>query len=120
MNATPSVSQTPLASDPAQQGSAAAANSVKSGANAQDFAAALSNAGPKPTRKAAGHRPADTGAVGGHLPAPGNLSPPPASPAGSVAPSAAAAIPAPAAGAVISGGPFNVAVKSYGRAPGHS
>jgi flagellar hook-length control protein FliK len=93
MNATPPVSQIPIASDPAQQSSAASANSVKSGANGQDFAAALGNAGAKSIRKAAGHKPADGGSVGGPLPAPGNLSPPPAPPpvAGSTAAALAAA-----------------------------
>ncbi len=76
MNATPPVSQTPIAFDPAQQSAAAAANSVNSGGKGQDFAAALSNAGPKPARKAAGVKPANAGSVGGQLPAAGNLSPP--------------------------------------------
>jgi flagellar hook-length control protein FliK len=76
MNATPSVSQIQLPSDPAQQGTVASVNSDKSGANSQDFASALSSAGAKPTRKAAGHTAADAGTVGGQLPAPGNLSPP--------------------------------------------
>jgi flagellar hook-length control protein FliK len=94
MNATPRVSQTPIASDPAQQSSAASVNSVKSGADGQDFAAALGNAGPKSIRKAAGHKPADVGSAGGLLPAPGNLSPPPTSPvvAGSAAALAAATV----------------------------
>jgi len=61
MNATPPVSQTPIASDPAQQSAAAASNSVNSGGNAQDFAAALSNAGPKPARKAAGAKAGRSG-----------------------------------------------------------
>jgi flagellar hook-length control protein FliK len=94
MNATPPVSQIPIASDPAQQSSASPANSVKSGANGQDFAAALGNAGTKSIRKAAGHKPADADSVGGHLPAPGNLSPPPPPPPpiGSAAALAAATI----------------------------
>jgi flagellar hook-length control protein FliK len=93
MNATPPVSQTLIASDPAQQSPAAPANSVKSAPN-EDFAAALSHAGAKPTRKAATLKPADVGSAGGHLPAPGILSPPPASPpgAGSAAASAAATL----------------------------
>src|SRR5467141_3966484 len=104
MNATPPVSQTPIASDPAQQSAAAASNSVNSGGNAQDFAAALSNAGPKPARKAAGAKAADRGAVGGQLPAAGNLSPPPTPPQtsplmpGSAGGAAAAAIPGTARG----------------------
>ncbi len=69
MNATLPVSQTPIASDPAQPSAAGAANSVNSGGKGQDFAAALSSAGPKPVRKAAGAKAADAGTVGGHLPA---------------------------------------------------
>src|SRR5258708_40311098 len=80
MNATLPVSQTLTASAPAQPSAAGAANSVNSGGKGQDFAAALSSAGPKPVRKAAGTKAADAGTVGGHLPAAGNLSPPPAPP----------------------------------------
>src|SRR5258708_14387288 len=98
MNATPPVSQIPIASDPAQQNAAAAANSVNSGGKTQDFAAALSNAGPKPTRKAAQPKPADAGTVGGQLPATGNLSPPPTPPPPSpLTPGSAATAAAPAA-----------------------
>src|SRR5882672_6364331 len=94
MNGTPPVSQSPIASDPAQQSAAVSVNSVKPGGKALDFAAALRSAGAKPARKAAGHRQANASPVGGNLPAPGNLSPPPAPPvvAGSAAASAAAAI----------------------------
>ena len=91
MNATPPVSQTPIASDPGQQSAAAAANSVNSGGKGQDFAAELCNAGPKPARKAAGAKPADAGSVGGQLPAAGNLSPPPTPPAAAGGAAAAAA-----------------------------
>src|SRR5260221_3916929 len=92
MNATAPVSQTPIASDPAQQSASASVNSVKPGGKAFDFAAALRSAGAKPARKAAGHRQANAGPVGGNLPAPGNLSPPTAPPvvAGSAAAWAAA------------------------------
>jgi hypothetical protein len=43
MNATPPVSHTLIATDPAQQSTAARVNSAKSGANGQDFAAAPRN-----------------------------------------------------------------------------
>jgi flagellar hook-length control protein FliK len=110
MNATLPVSQTPIASDPAQSSAAAAANSVNSGGKGQDFAAALTNAGPKPVRKAAGAKAADAGTVGGHLPAAGNLSPPPTPPpappltTGSAAAAAAAAAATAAATAGTLGG----------------
>src|SRR5882672_11389240 len=80
MNGTPPVSQSPIASDPSQQSAAVSVNSVKPGGKALDFAAALRSAGAKPARKAAGHRQANASPVGGNLPAPGNLSPPPAPP----------------------------------------
>src|SRR5882757_8778834 len=107
MNATLPVSQTPIASDPAQPSAAGAANSVNSGGKGQDFAAALSSAGPKPVRKAAGTKAADAGTVGGHLPAAGNLSPPPAPPltTGSAAAAAGAAAATAAATAGTVGGP---------------
>ena len=107
MNATLPVSQTPVASDPAQSSAAAAANSVNSGGKGQDFAAALTNAGPKPVRKAAGAKAADAGTVGGHLPAAGNLSPPPTPPPAPplTTGSAAAAAAAAAATAGTVGGP---------------
>jgi len=103
MNATLPVSQTPIASDPAQSSAAGAANSVNSGGKGQDFAAALTNAGPKPVRKAAGAKAADAGTDGGHLPAAGNLSPPPA-PLTTGSAAAAAAAAAATAGTV--GGPI--------------
>jgi flagellar hook-length control protein FliK len=108
MNATRPVSQTPIASDPAQPGPAAADNSVNSGGKGQDFAAALTDAGPKPVRKAAGAKAADAGTVGGHLPAAGNLSPPPTPPPAPplTAGSAAAAAAAAAATAGTVGGPI--------------
>ena len=92
MNATPSVSQTPIASDLAQQSDGAPVNSVNSGGKTQDFAAALSSAGGKPVRRAAALKPSDGGAVGGQLPPAGNLSPPPTPPvpAGSAAAAAGA------------------------------
>lgn len=85
MNSTPPVSQSPIASDPAQQNTAAPANSVSSGGDRSDFAAALRSAGAKPARRAAGTKPADGGSVGGSLPVPGNLSPPPTPPAPPIA-----------------------------------
>jgi len=106
MNATLPVSQTPIASDPAQPSAAGTANSVNSGGKGQDFAAALTNAGPKPVRKAAGAKAADAGTVGGHLPAAGNLSPPPTPPPAPplTTGSAAAAAGAAAATAAITAG----------------
>src|SRR5260370_30746600 len=105
MNATPPVSKAPIASDPAQQNAGAPANSVNSGGNGQDFAAALCNAGPKPARKVAALKPADAGAIGGQLPAAGNLSPPPAPPPAAGGAAAAAAATAHHAGTP--GGPAN-------------
>lgn len=94
MNATPPVSQAP--STPAS------VNSLKSGGQAPDFATILTSAAAKPTRKAGGHKPAGARAVGGHLPADGNVSPPAAPPvsARSAAASAAASSAEFAAGAV--------------------
>ena len=123
MNATLPVSQTPVASDPAQPSAAAAANSVNSGGKGQDFAAALTNAGPKPVRKAAGAKAADAGTVGGHLPAAGNLSPPPAPPpappltTGSAAPAADALTAAGPPAASILGAQAVAADQSSGAAP---
>jgi flagellar hook-length control protein FliK len=81
MNATPAVSQTPIASDPAQLSSTASANSVNSGGKGGDFAAALSKAGAKPARKSvqstAGNAAPGYGQDGGQLPVAGNPSPPP-------------------------------------------
>ncbi len=85
MNSTPPVSQSPIASDPAQQNTAAPGNSVSSGGDRSEFAAALRSAGAKPARKAAGTKPGDGGSVGGSLPVPGNHSPPPTSPAPPIA-----------------------------------
>ncbi len=85
MNSTPPVSQSPIASDPAQQNTAAPGNSVSSGGDRSEFAAALRSAGAKPARKAAGTKPGDGGSVGGSLPVPGNLSPPPTPPAPPIA-----------------------------------
>ncbi len=76
MNATPAAPQTPIASDPAQLSSPASVNSVNSGGNDGDFAAALSKAGAKPARKTAGHGPGGSGSDGGQLPVTGNISPP--------------------------------------------
>ncbi len=86
MNATPAVSQTPIASDPAQLSGAASAHSVTSGGKGADFAAALCKAGAKPNRKSAlsmaGSGTAGSGPDGGQLPGTGNLSPPPTMVAG--------------------------------------
>jgi flagellar hook-length control protein FliK len=99
MNATPSVSQAPIPSDPLQQGSAASADSVNPGAQS-DFAAEMNNAGPKPARKAGEHKPVDTGSCGGQLPAPGNLSPALTAASGSGSAAASAKLSAPGASPV--------------------
>ena len=96
MNATTSVSQAQSGND-ANQLSAPASNSAATGANSQDFARALSDAGGKPSRKPATHRTTSMDSGGGQLPAAGNPSPP-----RSPAPQAAAA---PAAGAPAAGAP---------------
>ncbi len=86
MNATPPVSQTPIASDPAQISGPASVNSVTSGGKRADFAAALCKAGAKPNRKPApsmaGSGAAGYSPDGGQLPGTGNLSPPPTVSAG--------------------------------------
>lgn len=86
MNATPAVSQAPVASDPAQFSGAASANSVTSGGKGADFAAALCKAGVKPNRKSAAglerSGAAGSGPDGGQLPGTGNLSPSPTAQAG--------------------------------------
>src|ERR1700675_3418175 len=101
MNATTSVSQAQSGND-ANQLSAPASNSAATGANSQDFARALSDAGGKPSRKPATHRTTSMDSGGGQLPAAGNPSPP-RSPAPQAAAAPAAA--APAAGAPAAGAP---------------
>jgi len=96
MNATPSVSQAQSGND-ASQLSAPASDSAATGANSQDFAKALSDAGGKPIRKPATHRTTGMDSGGGQLPAAGNPSPPRSAP-----PQATAA---PAAGAPAAGAP---------------
>src|SRR5580692_9461125 len=96
MNATPSVSQAQSGND-ASQLSAPAPDSAATGANSQDFAKALSDAGGKPIRKPATHRTTGMDSGGGQLPAAGNPSPPRSAP-----PQATAA---PAAGAPAAGAP---------------
>jgi flagellar hook-length control protein FliK len=108
MNSTPPVSQSPIASDPAQQNSSAPANSVNSGGDRSDFAAALRSAGAKPARRAAAAKPADGSSVGGSLPVAGNLSPPPTPPiaaGGTGAGTAAQAAAGQASAALAVGGP---------------
>jgi flagellar hook-length control protein FliK len=91
MNATPAVSQSPIPNDPAQTGGAGSADSTRSGANSQDFAVALSDAGPKAARRPAPNKAHAGGAAGGQLPVSGNLSPPAPLPATSTAAAAATA-----------------------------
>jgi flagellar hook-length control protein FliK len=82
MNATPPVSQSQLGNDAGHLNSAAS-DSAAAGANSQDFAKALSDAGGKPSRKAAIHGTTGRDRGGSHLPAEGKSSPslPPAPPA---------------------------------------
>jgi flagellar hook-length control protein FliK len=85
MNAIPSVSYLTSdaagISDPAAPGDGASANSTARSANGQDFAAALTSAGPKPARKSSANKVKDGTAAGGQLPVAGNPSPPQAPPA---------------------------------------
>src|SRR5580698_1461795 len=90
MNATPAVSQAPAG--------AGSADSTRPSSGGQDFAAALSDAGPKPPVRKAAAGKVHGGRIGGQLPVPGNLSPPSTSPAALTADAAAAA----AAGAAAS------------------
>jgi flagellar hook-length control protein FliK len=82
MNATPPVSLSQFGNDASQLNSAASDSAVP-GANSQDFAKALSDAGGKPSRKATIHGTAGRDPSGSHLPGAGNSSPslPPPSPA---------------------------------------
>ncbi len=82
-----------MASDPAEIGSVTAANSANAGGKDGDFAAALNQAGAKPTRKLTGHGSDGSVADGGQLPVTGNSSPPAAmaAAAASAPPAAAAA-----------------------------
>lgn len=86
MNAIPAVSQVPVSSnvapanDASQASGGAAAHSAGPSGSSRDFAAALSSADPKPTRKPVASKANDNGKSGGQLPGPGNLSPPPTSP----------------------------------------
>ena len=98
-------------------------NSVKPDSQAQDFQAALSSADVKPTRKAAGHKQGATGAAGGQLPAPGNVSPPAALPAAEnvhtmgIASSPEAPVGAQAGTAAVHGAPAQIAAQGSGSAP---
>jgi flagellar hook-length control protein FliK len=82
MNATPPVSLSQFGND-ASQLNPAAPDSAAPGANSQDFAKALSDAGGKPSRKATVHSAAGRDPNGSRLPAAGNSPPslPPPSPA---------------------------------------
>src|SRR5580698_3375455 len=83
MNATPAVSQAPAG--------AGSADSTRPSSGGQDFAAALSDAGPKPPVRKAAAGKVHGGRTGGQLPVPGNLSPPSTSPAALTADAAALA-----------------------------
>ena len=121
MNATPTVSQAPIANDPAQTGGAGSPDSARSGANGQDFAVALSDAGAKPARKPAPSKTHDGRAAGGQLPVPGNLSPPAALPPSSAAATGAAvARAATAATAGAAGAAASAAVIAEGVAGTHA
>jgi flagellar hook-length control protein FliK len=110
MNATPAVSQAPVG--------AGSADSTQSGTGGQDFAAALSDAGPKPAlRKPAASKVHNGGAAGGQLPVPGNLSPPATFPTPSTVAGAAAAAGAAASAAVGAQGVVGADTTSGG-APG--
>ncbi len=96
MNAIPPTSFLPSdaapVNDPGTSSSGATANSAARSGDGQDFAAALTNAGPKPSRKAATNKAAAGDASGGQLPVPGNPSPPPAQPASSSTASAGSSV----------------------------
>jgi flagellar hook-length control protein FliK len=93
---------------------------MQSGTGGQDFAAALSDAGPKPAaRKPAASKVHDGRAAGGQLPVPGNLSPPATLPTPSTAAGAAAAAAAgAAASAAVSAQGVVGAGATSGGAPG--
>jgi flagellar hook-length control protein FliK len=78
MNATPIVSQNPIASDPTQINDSTPGGSLNSQGSGHDFAATLSSVGGKPARRSAGSKAHDGAETGGSLPSPGNLPPPPA------------------------------------------
>jgi flagellar hook-length control protein FliK len=110
MNATPLISQAPITTDPTQISGSTAADSAKPAGNGRDFAAALSDAGAKSSRKPAASKDRDGGTVGRQLPATGNNSPPPAAPAPTPAGTSAAATRAAAADAEASKAAMDAAV----------
>ena len=82
MNATPPISQAPRGSDAAQANAPASAAGRTSQGGSRDFAAALSDAGPKPVRKHGSNKHHEASRSGNDLPASGNqppsaLGPPP-------------------------------------------
>lgn len=101
MNAIPAASRSSAISDSASTIGAASTTSSSSTANDQDFAAALTSAGPKSARKPTTNKAQDGDHVGGQLPGTGNVSPPPAA---SVAAAAAASA------ATAAGNPANSAL----------
>ncbi len=78
MNATPILSSAPIAADPAQANGVNSAESPQSSGGGHDFAAVLSDAGPRSGRKSAPAKAHGDTPSGGQLPGPGNFPPPPA------------------------------------------
>ena len=76
MNATPRLSTPAAASDPSRSSASAAPSNAQPDAKTLDFAAALSDVGAKPARKASERKTTNTGADGSQLPPAGNPSPP--------------------------------------------
>src|SRR6185312_11509210 len=91
MNATPRLSTPAAASDPARSSTPAALGNAQPDAQIPDFAAALSDVGAKPARKAAEHKTTDGAPDGSQLPPAGNPSPPTPTPADAAAAAAGAA-----------------------------
>src|SRR5580704_4953149 len=118
MNVIPTVSQAPIHVDPAPTSGTATADSAARGAGGQDFAAALSNAGSKPSRKPAANKAQGSGSTGGQLPAPGNLSPPQTSPVAAAVAPAAAAVAAGGSSVTASGGTSSGGTSSGGTSSG--
>jgi flagellar hook-length control protein FliK len=76
MNATPAVFQAQRSNDALQLDASASSAPQASRADGQDFAKALSDAGPKPGRKNTAGRHQDAAPSGSALPPPGNQPPP--------------------------------------------
>jgi flagellar hook-length control protein FliK len=76
MNTIPPVAPAPQPSEPSQGGAASSTDSAASGANSQNFAGALREAGGKPGHKNSAPKTASSHANGSDLPAVGNQLPP--------------------------------------------